>query len=57
MPRESRRENGDECKAVDNDGWSRVTRDVRVMSITYSIFNIVVIVVKNIKGGGDVQAT
>jgi len=24
MPRKSRRENGDECKAADNDGWSRV---------------------------------
>jgi hypothetical protein len=47
------------CKAVDNDGWSRVIRDVRVMRQGHeyysSIFNIVVIVVKDIKGGGDVR--
>jgi hypothetical protein len=47
------------CKAVDNDSWSRVIRDVRVMRQGHeyysSIFNIVVIVVKDIKGGGDVR--
>jgi hypothetical protein len=43
MPREITRENGDECEAADNDGWTRGHPRRQSHECDYSIFNIVVL--------------